>query len=111
MSNQENVTQLPGSGPDSTDAAIAERARKVLNPVLSGLGSFIHRGATRDVYREAIDDATTIAEVISALDTKSDELADRAVPELAFLQRRILDTAKAVHDYEADKRREGSSDD
>ncbi len=96
------------SGGEMSDAAIAERARQVLDTDF-GVGCYVLNGHAQGAYLGAIEDAATIADIITALDTKSDNLADSAVSELAFLQMRILNAAKSVHGCETDRKREGGS--
>jgi len=106
-----NVHNLTNRDPDA-DAAIADRVRRVFGKELrySLLGDYLLRGiGWEDCASEAMHDAWTIGHVISALDTKSDELPDRVVPELGFLQTRLLDVAHAVHRADIDTQSEGRS--
>jgi len=83
------------AGASESDTAVAERVRRVFGKHCWMLGDYLLRGeGWEDCTLAALDDAWAIAEVLSALDVKSDHLADRAVPELAFLQTRILDLEK-----------------
>lgn len=96
-----------GREPEIPDKVIADRVRRVFDKDCSMLADYLLRGqGWEDCAAAALDDAWAIGEVLSVLDVKSDELADQAVPALAFLQTRILDQARAVRSAEFDRQEE-----
>jgi hypothetical protein len=99
------------AGASESDTAIADRVRRVFGKHCWMLGDYLLRGdGWEDCTLAALEDAWAIAEVLSTLDVKNDHLTDRAVPELAFLQTRILDLARAVRSAEYDRQAEAGSD-
>ena len=88
---------------NESDAAAREqelrdRITRVLSHGFCGLADYIKAGEPRglDPLPELVEHATALAEVLSHVDTKSDEIEDDAVPKTAHLLYSILLMAREI---------------
>lgn len=105
----ENVHTMTGSKPETDNPlesrdAIIERLDRAIGPTFLNLAGYIRYGrASTGLYASLIDDAAAIAELLVGIDSKSDEITDKAVNKASDLLYRILWTGQEVHSYEIEQ--------
>lgn len=106
------VTNLPVQKPDHPeDLAVPYQEPYVridlLEPGFSTIADYLRTGeADRGhPYAEIIDDAAALTEVLSAVDTESDQSRDACVPKACGLLHRLLSVGQNVTELEAEQGR------
>ncbi len=104
----ENVTPLSGQKSDNSPApeAVVERFKRIFgNEVYGGIEAYVLRGTDPEAaYETIMEDAAPLAALIAGIDTKSDEIADNAVPQAAWMVERLLRMGQEISRCESDRK-------